>query len=71
MRSNVERLIYDYGIHEIQPTTITGEWTIGPMGGGPGMVMLAEPLTKTLQRLRDDGAQGRVIHLTPQGSRLK
>ena len=42
-----------------------------PYGGGPGMVMLAEPLTKTLQRLRDDGAEGRVIHLTPQGTRLE
>ena len=35
------------------------------------MVMLAEPLTKTLQRLRDAGAEGRVIHLTPQGTRLE
>ena len=41
-----------------------------PYGGGPGMVMLAKPLTKTLQRLRQDGAQGRVIHLTPQGAQL-
>ena len=42
-----------------------------PYGGGPGMVMLAEPLARTLQRLRKDGAQGRVIHLTPQGTRLE
>ena len=42
-----------------------------PYGGGPGMVMLAEPLARTLKRLRKDGANGRVIHLTPQGARLE
>ena len=42
-----------------------------PYGGGPGMVMLAEPLAKTLRRVREDGSQSRVIHLTPQGVRLE
>jgi len=36
-----------------------------PYGGGPGMVMLAEPLEKAL-----DAAGGRVIYLSPQGKRL-
>ena len=36
-----------------------------PYGGGPGMVMLAEPLEKAL-----DAAGGRVIYLSPQGRRL-
>jgi tRNA (guanine37-N1)-methyltransferase len=34
-------------------------------GGGPGMVMLAEPLEKAL-----DAAGGKVIHLSPQGRKL-
>ena len=42
-----------------------------PYGGGPGMVMLAEPLTKTLRRVREDGGPSRVIHLPPQGALLK
>lgn len=46
-----------------------------PYGGGPGMVMLAEPLSKTLsaakQRQRDAGvASSRTIYLSPQGRPL-
>jgi tRNA (guanine37-N1)-methyltransferase len=37
-----------------------------PYGGGPGMVMLAEPLEKVL-----DAAGGRVIYLSPQGRKLE
>ena len=40
-----------------------------PFGGGPGMVMLAEPLAKALQAARAAGA-GRVIYLSPQGRKL-
>ncbi len=46
-----------------------------PYGGGPGMVMLAEPLQRTLAAIRADRhAQSRpalpVIHLSPQGTPL-
>jgi tRNA (guanine37-N1)-methyltransferase len=46
-----------------------------PYGGGPGMVMMAEPMAKALaaaaQRQRSAGVkQPRVIHLTPQGRLL-
>ncbi len=47
-----------------------------PYGGGPGMVMLAEPLDRALgavqqaQRQALGGASGRVVYLTPQGERL-
>ncbi|OAI52290.1 tRNA (guanosine(37)-N1)-methyltransferase TrmD [Betaproteobacteria bacterium SCGC AG-212-J23] len=37
-----------------------------PYGGGPGMVMLAEPLEKAL-----DAAGGKVIYLSPQGRKLE
>jgi tRNA (guanine37-N1)-methyltransferase len=40
-----------------------------PYGGGPGMVMLAEPLERTLDAVRTAGG-GRVVYLTPQGRRL-
>jgi tRNA (guanine37-N1)-methyltransferase len=40
-----------------------------PYGGGPGMVMLAEPLERTLDAVRADGG-GAVIYLSPQGARL-
>jgi tRNA (guanine37-N1)-methyltransferase len=40
-----------------------------PYGGGPGMVMLAEPLDKALDAAQAAGG-GRVIYLSPQGKRL-
>lgn len=47
-----------------------------PFGGGPGMVMLAEPLQRALDAVRaergnGDGSEGpAVIHFTPTGERL-
>jgi tRNA (guanine37-N1)-methyltransferase len=42
-----------------------------PFGGGPGMVMLIEPLQATLQAARDaDPRPAPVIYLSPQGSPL-
>jgi tRNA (guanine37-N1)-methyltransferase len=41
-----------------------------PFGGGPGMVMLAEPLEKALEAVKAAGG-GRVICLSPQGQPLR
>jgi len=40
-----------------------------PYGGGPGMVMLAEPLEKALDAVQAAGG-GSVVYLSPQGRRL-
>jgi tRNA (guanine37-N1)-methyltransferase len=39
-----------------------------PYGGGPGMVMLAEPLEKALDAAKAAGG-GRVVYLSPQGTK--
>ena len=43
-----------------------------PYGGGPGMVMLAEPLLRTLAAVRGDRGVDRpeVVHFTPTGRKL-
>ena len=41
-----------------------------PFGGGPGMVMMAEPLKRTLDLIRTSGNRGRVISFAPNGTRL-
>jgi tRNA (guanine37-N1)-methyltransferase len=45
-----------------------------PYGGGPGMVMLAEPLAKAIaeakQRLVASGVQPHVVHMSPRGKPL-
>jgi tRNA (guanine37-N1)-methyltransferase len=40
-----------------------------PYGGGPGMVLLAEPMERTLDAIKAGGG-GRVIYLSPQGRKL-
>jgi tRNA (guanine37-N1)-methyltransferase len=41
-----------------------------PYGGGPGMVMLAEPLERALDAVRKSGGSGKTIYLSPQGRKL-
>jgi tRNA (guanine37-N1)-methyltransferase len=43
-----------------------------PFGGGPGMVLLAQPLERALQAVRDSRSSGAVptVHFTPSGRPL-
>lgn len=41
-----------------------------PYGGGPGMVMLAEPLQRALAAVRAQAPDAPVVHFTPTGRRL-
>ena len=42
-----------------------------PFGGGPGMVMLAEPLARALRAITADrGGRAAVVHFTPTGRRV-
>lgn len=41
-----------------------------PYGGGPGMVMLVDPLRAAIQAARQAHAGAKVIYLSPQGRRL-
>ncbi len=41
-----------------------------PYGGGPGMVMMVEPLKAALEEARAAAPGSRVIYLTPQGQRF-
>ena len=41
-----------------------------PFGGGPGMVMMAEPLAQTVDMIRRSGNKGRVISFAPNGKKL-
>lgn len=42
-----------------------------PFGGGPGMVMLAEPLSRAIGDARAAGDEAELVYLSPQGRRLK
>ncbi|MFJ5446982.1 tRNA (guanosine(37)-N1)-methyltransferase TrmD [Methylobacillus methanolivorans] len=73
-----ERKIYELALWNPRDFTTDNYRTIDdrPYGGGPGMVMLAEPLEKAIAaakaRQQSRGVENpRVIHLSPQGIPLK
>ncbi|MBU6259048.1 MAG: tRNA (guanosine(37)-N1)-methyltransferase TrmD [Burkholderiales bacterium] len=41
-----------------------------PYGGGPGMLMLAEPLLRALAAIAAERGAARVVHFTPTGRRI-
>ena len=41
-----------------------------PFGGGPGMVLMAEPLADAVDAIRKDGNHGKVIAFAPSGKTL-
>ncbi len=72
-----DRGLYDIAFHNPRDFTSDPHRTVDdrPYGGGPGMVMLAEPLQKAIGRARAaqaeaTGVRGRVVYLSPQGRRL-
>ncbi len=72
-----DRGLYEIGFHNPRDFTTDPHRTVDdrPYGGGPGMVMLAEPLVQAIRQARAAqqaaGTQaGRVIYLSPQGRRL-
>jgi len=76
-RRALERELYQLRLWNPRDFTTDNYRTIDdrPYGGGPGMVMLAEPLEKALgaakEQQREAGvAKPQVIHLSPQGRPL-
>ncbi len=41
-----------------------------PFGGGPGMVMMYDPLHRAMESIGDSGQQGDVVYMSPQGKQL-
>jgi len=76
-RRALERDLYRIDFHDPREFTSDAHRTVDdrPYGGGPGMVMLAEPLACAIGRARQTqadalGASGPVIYLSPQGAPL-
>jgi tRNA (guanine37-N1)-methyltransferase len=72
-----DRGLYALGFHNPRDFTSDPHRTVDdrPYGGGPGMVMLAEPLLQSIAAARaaqqaEIGASGPVLYLSPQGRRL-
>ncbi len=51
--------------------TGTVPWTIVPYGGGPGMLMMVQPLRDAIHAAKAAAGEGaKVIYLSPQGRKL-
>ncbi|MEQ1598822.1 MAG: tRNA (guanosine(37)-N1)-methyltransferase TrmD [Methylotenera sp.] len=63
-----------YSLHVINPREFTTDnhKTVDdrPYGGGPGMVMLAEPLAQAIIAAKALNVDAKVIHLSPRGAKL-
>ena len=60
-------------VHQIRDYAKDKHHTVDdrPFGGGPGMVMKAEPLVDAIEHLRGEGQdRAQVIYVTPEGARL-
>lgn len=76
-RRALERGLYELALHNPRDFAHDAHRTVDdrPYGGGPGMVMMAEPLQQAISRARSaqrdkHGVAGPVIYLSPQGRRL-
>jgi tRNA (guanine37-N1)-methyltransferase len=76
-RRALERELYHIAFHDPREFTRDAHRTVDdrPYGGGPGMVMLAEPLAQSIARARGQqeamDVGGPVIYLSPQGTPLR
>ena len=69
----IEKGLLQLRVHNPRDFTTDARRTVDdrPYGGGPGMVMMAEPLAGAIRTARAGQAPAvRVIYLTPQGRRL-
>lgn len=75
-RRALERKLWSVGLWNPRDFVSDNYRTIDdrPYGGGPGMVMMAEPLNAAIDaaqaRQRAEGRSGRVVYLTPQARPL-
>jgi tRNA (guanine37-N1)-methyltransferase len=68
----LEKNIYSLNVINPREFTADNHKTVDdrPYGGGPGMVMLAEPLAQAIKAAKVLNANASVIHLSPRGTPL-
>jgi tRNA (guanine37-N1)-methyltransferase len=67
-----ERGVVDVGLYDIRDFTFDRHRTVDdrPYGGGPGMLLMPEPVVLCVERILRERGPGRVVLLTPQGRRF-
>lgn len=69
MKRARDRGLIRMDVHNLRDFSVDKHRTVDdyPYGGGPGMVMKPEPLSKAIEHLKSDGVETLTIMLTPQG----
>jgi tRNA (guanine37-N1)-methyltransferase len=67
-----DRGVLDVGLYDIRDFTFDRHRTVDdrPYGGGPGMLLMPEPVVLCVERIVRERGAGRVVMLTPQGRRF-
>ena len=68
----IERKQVDVRLHDFRQWTLDKHHKVDdrPFGGGPGMVIMAEPVVRCVEELQQELPKGKVVLLTPQGRKL-
>ncbi len=73
LKRAIERGLVDVRLHNIRDWTTNKHKKVDdrPFGGGPGMVLMVEPVVLCVEAIRGEGPDpGHLVLLTPQGRRL-
>jgi tRNA (guanine37-N1)-methyltransferase len=74
LKRAIERGLVDVRLHNIRDWTTNKHKKVDdrPFGGGPGMVLMVEPVVLCVEAVRrQDAEPGHLVMLTPQGRRLE
>ena len=68
----IERDLIDVQLHDFRSWTLDKHNKVDdrPYGGGPGMVIAAEPVVRCVEELQQQGPPAHLVLLTPQGKRF-
>ncbi len=66
----VEKKLFQIKIHNLRDWAEPPHWTVDdtPYGGGGGMVMKPEPITRALNSLKKESPVSKILLLSPQGT---
>ena len=73
LHKSIEKGIVDVQVHNLRNWTTDKHQKLDdrPFGGGPGMILMVEPVVRAVRELQSrTDVPGQVVMLTPQGNRL-
>lgn len=68
----IDKKLVEIHLHQLRDFTTDTHKTVDdyPYGGAAGMVLLAEPLSKAIEKLKSERTYDEIIYLTPDGKTL-